>query len=84
MNKVDTRPTRGQQISFRAKAMVFGGRKNIEHGSAKCLCTKSSRRSEKITARMAEKVRFGRKIGGGLLDSRGNHGQNGRKSKFWP
>ena len=39
---------------------------------------------EKITARMGEKASFGRKIGGGLLDSRGNYGQIGRKSKIWP
>ena len=39
---------------------------------------------EKITARMSEKARFGRKIGGGLLGSRENYGQNGRKSKIWP
>ena len=38
----------------------------------------------KNTARMGEKARFGRKIGGGLLGSREKYGQNGRKSKIWP
>ena len=39
---------------------------------------------EKITARMAEKARIGRKICGSSLDSRENYGQIGRKSKIWP
>ena len=46
---------------------------------------------EKITARLDEKARFGRKIGGRLLGfapglplSRGNYGQISEKSKIWP
>ena len=46
---------------------------------------------EKITARLDEKARFGRKVGGevarlspGSPHSRENYGQNGRKSKIWP
>ena len=39
---------------------------------------------EKITAKMGEKARFGRKIRGKSLGSRENYGQIGEKSKIWP
>ena len=39
---------------------------------------------EKITVRLDEKARFGRKMGGDSLGSRENYGQIGQNSKFWP